>query len=91
MKHLKRIGKVVADQAKTTEQSQICVPQHYCWHMMIEAEWEDLRRKNPPHDIFIRYDHYFQLNLDENCFLCNGGELKNIGVNDKPHQKKKLQ
>ena len=52
--------------------------------MTIEAEWEDLRRKNSPCDIFIRYDHNFQLNLDENCFLCNEGELRIIGDNDKP-------
>ena len=51
---------------------------------MIEAEWEDLQRKNLPHDIFIRYAHYFQLNLDETCFLCNEGKLKIIGGNDKP-------
>ena len=37
-----------------------------------------------PCDIFIRYAHYFQLNLDETCFLCNEGELKIIGDNDKP-------
>ena len=51
---------------------------------MIGVEWEDLRRKNSPCDIFIRYAHYFQLNLDETCFLCNEGELKIIGDNDKP-------
>ena len=53
--HLKRLGRVVADQATTTYRSQICVSQHYRWHMMIEPEWEDLRRKNSPRDIFIRY------------------------------------
>ena len=62
---------VVADQGKTTEQSHICVSQQYLWHTMIEAEWEDLWQTNSPRDIFIRYDHYFQLNLDETCFLCN--------------------
>ena len=51
---------------------------------MIEAEWEDMRRKNSPRDIFIRYAHFFQLNLDETCFLCNEGELNIIGDNDKP-------
>ena len=40
--HLKRLGRVVAAQATTTEQTQICVSQQYRWHMMIEAEWEDL-------------------------------------------------
>ena len=47
-------------------------------------EWGDLRWKNSPCDIFIRYAHYFQLNLDETCFLCNEGELRIIGGNDKP-------
>ena len=69
--HLKMLGRVVAAQAKTTERIHICVSQQYRWHMMIEAEWEDMRRKNSPCDIFIRYAHYFQLNLDETCFLCN--------------------
>ena len=36
--HLKRLGRVVSDQALTTERSQICVSQQYCWHMRIEAE-----------------------------------------------------
>ena len=43
-----------------------------------------MRRTNSPRDIFIRYAHYFQLNLDETCFLCNEGELKIIGDNYKP-------
>ena len=55
---------------------------------MIEAEWEDMRQKNSPRDIFIRYAHYFQLNLDQTCFLCNEGELKIIGDNDKTRQHK---
>ena len=55
---------------------------------MIAAEWEDMRRTNSPRDIFIRYAHYFQLNLDETCFLCNEGELKIIGDNNKPRHDK---
>ena len=51
---------------------------------MIEAEWEDLRRKNSPRNIFTRFSHYFLFNLDETCFLCNEGELKVIGSKDKP-------
>ena len=43
-----------------------------------------MRRKNSPRGIFIRYAHYLQLNSDETCFLCNEGELKIIGNNDKP-------
>ena len=62
--NLKRLGRVVSDQATTTERSHICLSQKYRCHMMIEAEWEDMRQKNSPRDIFIRYDHYFQLNLD---------------------------
>ena len=69
--HLKRLGRVVSDKATTTEKSQIFLSQQYRWHMIIEAEWEDMRRINSPHDIFIRYAHYFQLNLDETCFLYN--------------------
>ena len=52
--------------------------------MMIEAEWEDLRRTNSPNDIFICYAHYFQFIFYETCFLCNKGELNIIGGNDKP-------
>ena len=51
--------------------------------MMIEEEWGDLHHTNSPCDIFICYAHYFQLNLDETCFLFNEGELKIIGGNDK--------
>ena len=54
---LKRLGRLVSAQAMTTERSHICVSQQYCWHMMIEAEWEDIRQKNSPRDIFIRYAH----------------------------------
>ena len=56
---------------------------------MIEAEWEDLWQKNSPRDIFIPYAHYFQLNLDETCFLFNGDELNIIGGNNKSRHKKK--
>ena len=56
--------------------------------MMIEAEWEDLRKTNSTRDIFICYARYFQLNLDKICFLCNEGKLKMIGGNDKPRHKK---
>ena len=37
---------------------------------------------------FLCYAHYFKLNLDETCFLCNEGELKIIGDNDKPRHDK---
>ena len=55
---------------------------------MIEAEWEDLRRTKSPHGIFICFDHYFQLNLDETSFLCNEGELRVVGGNNKPRHDK---
>ena len=57
--HLKRQGQVVKYQATNAERSQIFVSQQYCWHMMIEAEWEDMRQKNSPRGVYIRYDHYF--------------------------------
>ena len=55
MKHLKRLGRVVASQATTTEQSQIFVSQQYCWQMIVEADLEDLPRTKSPCDIFICY------------------------------------
>ena len=85
---MKRHGQLVKDQATTTELLQICVSQQYRWHMIIEAEWEDMRRKNSPRDIFTCFAHYFQLNLDETCFLCNKGDLKILGSKDKPAMKK---
>ena len=86
--NMKRHGQVINSQAMTTERSHICVSQQYCWHMMIEADWEDLRRTNSPRDIFTHFAHYFQLNLDEISFLCNEGELKVLGSKDKPHHDK---
>ena len=37
---------------------------------------------------FTRFAHYFQLNLDETCFLCNEGKLKVLGSEDKPRHDK---
>ena len=51
---------------------------------MIEVEWEDLQWTISPRDIFTRFYHYFQFNLDEIYFLCNKGELNVIGSKDKP-------
>ena len=81
---LKRNGRVVAAQATTTQWSHICVSQQYRCHMIIEAEWEGLWWTNSLHGIFICCAHYFQLNLDETCFLFNESELKIIGGNNKP-------
>ena len=58
------------------------------WHMMIDSEWENLRRKNSPRDIFILFAHYFQLNLEETSFIYNEGGLRVIGGNDKPRHEK---
>ena len=88
MTYLKSLGRVVVDQEKTTERSQICVSWQYSWHMIIEAELGGLRQTNSLHDIFIHDDHCFQLNLDETCFLCNEVELNIIAGNDKPSHKK---
>ena len=60
--HLKRRGRTVRSQTTTIERSQIFVSQKYRWHMMNGAEWEDIRQPNSPHDICIRYAHFFQLN-----------------------------
>ena len=43
---------------------------------------------NSPRDIFIPCAHYFNFNMDETCFLCNEGELRIIGKNDKPRHDK---
>ena len=64
--------------------------QQYRWHIMIEAECEDLRWTNSPRDIFIPYAHYSQLNLDATLFLCSEGELRIIGGNNKPCHDKKI-
>ena len=50
-KYLKRLVRVVTAQATTTERSHICVSQQYCWCIVIEVEWEGLRRTNSPRDI----------------------------------------
>ena len=47
-----------------------------------------MRWTNSPRDIFTRFAHYFQLNLDKISFLCNEGDLKVIGSKDKPHHEK---
>ena len=41
-----------------------------------------------PPDIFSRFAHYFQLNLDKTSFHCNEGRLKVVGRKDKPHYDK---
>ena len=85
---MKRHGRVIKDQATTTEQLQTCVSQQYRKHMLIDAEWEDLQRTNSPCDIFTRFAHYFQLNLDETYLLCNEGDIKVIGRRDKHSHEK---
>ena len=85
---MKRGGRLIEDQATTTEQLHICVSQQYRWQIMIEAEWEDLWRTKSPRDIFTCLAYYFQLDLDETFFLCNEGELKVLGSKDKPRHDK---
>ena len=41
-----------------------------------------------PRDIFTRFSHYFQFNLDETSFICKEGELKVLGRKDKPRHEK---
>ena len=53
--HLKMLGRVVTAESTTTELSHICVSQKYHWHMLIKAEWEDLRRTKSPRDIFLLF------------------------------------
>ena len=52
---MKRYGQVIKDQATTTERSHIFVSQQYCWHMMIEEEWGNLRQTNSSRDIFTPF------------------------------------
>ena len=85
---MKRHERVIKSQATATERSHICMSQHYHWHMMIAAEWEDLRWTNSPHDIFTPFALYFQFNQDETYLLCNEGDLKVLGSKDKPAMKK---
>ena len=66
----------------------ICVSQQYCWHMIIEVEWEDLRQKNSPHGIFTRFYNYCLLNLEETSFICNEVEINFIKRKDNPTMKK---
>ena len=54
---MKRHGRLIKYQATTTEQSHIFVSQQCHWHMVVEAEGEDLQRTNSPHDIFTRFSH----------------------------------
>ena len=54
---MKRHGRVMQSKVTTMELSHICLSQQYRWYMIIEAEWEDLRRTNSPCDIFIHFAH----------------------------------
>ena len=49
----------------------LCVSTYHNYHIIIEAEWEDLHFKILPHDIFTSFDREFQFNLVETYFLCN--------------------
>ena len=74
---LKRHGRVITAQSITSERSQVSICKQYWWHILIENLWEDLRKKNksPPGE-FVKKAHYFQINLDESCFIASEGTLK---------------
>ena len=46
-------GWVVKYQSTTSERSHIFVSQQYRWHTMIEAQLENLKRMNLPHDFLL--------------------------------------
>ena len=52
---------------------------------MIDVEWYNLWRTNSPHDIFTRFDHYFQFNFYETPYIFNEYEINIIGVKEKSH------
>ena len=56
--------------------------------MTIEAEWEDLWRKNSPHNIFTDFSHYFEFSLDETSLQKNEGELQVIVKKNKHRHEK---
>ena len=43
---------------------------------------------NIPCSLFVALHKFFQLNLDETCFLCNDGELRILGDGEKPRHDK---
>ena len=78
---------MIKAQSMNTEISHICMSQKHHWHMIIEAEWEDLQHTNSHPDFLIVFSHSFQLNLNETSFLCKEGEIKVIVIRDKPRNK----
>ena len=90
LRWLKKGGRVVTAQLTTSERSHVTIGQQYRWHMMIEGEWEELRRTNVPRVLFQRLAPYFQLNLDETCFLCNDGILRIVGDKERRHHDKNV-
>ena len=84
---LKRNGRVVAAQAKTTEIYQINVEQKYRWHCLIESEWNELCFKNLPPDIFEKLFPHFMRNLDDTCMMCSNGVMKVMGDIDRNQDK----
>ena len=85
---MKMHGQAVQYQSMTTKRSHVCVSQQHCWHNMIEAEWEDMKIKNPACNIFTYFPHYFQFNLDETSLRCNAAKLKVLGRKIDPDTKK---
>ena len=56
-------------QAMNMELLHIFVSQQQICRMMIEAEWEGMQQMNSPRDIFTRFQHYFQFNVEKISFL----------------------
>ena len=54
---MKKHGNVTEYQAMNMELLHMCVSQQNLWHTMIEAQCEDMKQMNSPHDIFIRFYH----------------------------------
>ena len=80
LKNLTRGGRVIAAQSTTSERSQISISQQYRWHCLIDFCWRDLHRKNAnPPGLFTHLAPFFQVNLDETCFMCSEGTLKILG------------
>ena len=70
---LKWNGRIVTAQATTTERYQVNTKHHFRWHCLIESEWEHLHQVNLPTAAYVRVHAYFQLNLNNTCFLCREG------------------
>ena len=87
---LKWNGRILTAQATTTERCQVNTKQQFCWHFLIESEWEHLHQINLPTAAFVHVHAHFQLNLDETCFMCSEGSFKIIGDAARKHHDKNI-